>query len=346
MKSVLSNTDKLSYMGRIEFVGDTPTMTYSGSSVTFKFVGKYVEVDITNERIYCDSYFGVIVNGEQTSIKLEDGKNMYIIVDKEDVEEYTVTIFKRKALCHYMTINDIRIDGELLEYKNNNVRKMEFFGDSVTAGEVSEVIGYEGKSDPEHNGQYCNSYYSYSWITARKLNADFHNTSQGGIALLDNTGYFVNGEVGMVSMYDKLKGNKQLGEVVEWDFEKFTPQVVVVAIGQNDNHPKDIMVYINSDEAKFWRSEYEKLILNIRDKYKDALIILKTTILMHNKNYDESIKMVCDKINKERGDEKVVFFMYSDEIQRTPGHIRKSEAELMADELVDFIEGFGEDIWN
>ena len=35
------------------------------------------------------------------------------------------------------------------------------YGDSVSAGEVSEAVEYTGKPDPEHNGQYSNSWYSY-----------------------------------------------------------------------------------------------------------------------------------------------------------------------------------------
>ena len=50
---------------------------------------------------------------------------------------------------------------------------MEVFGDSVSCGEVSEALKYVGKPDPEHDGEYSNSWYSYAWITARKLGQNF-----------------------------------------------------------------------------------------------------------------------------------------------------------------------------
>ena len=49
------------------------------------------------------------------------------------------------------------------------------YGDSVSAGEVSEAVEYTGKPDPEHNGQYSNSWYSYAWMTARRLDAEIHD---------------------------------------------------------------------------------------------------------------------------------------------------------------------------
>lgn len=58
-------------------------------------------------------------------------------------------------------------------------RRIEVYGDSVSAGEVSEAVDYVGKEDPEHNGEYFNSWYSYSWMTARKLGAQIHDIAQG-----------------------------------------------------------------------------------------------------------------------------------------------------------------------
>lgn len=58
-------------------------------------------------------------------------------------------------------------------------RRIEVYGDSVSAGEVSEAVDYVGKEDPEHNGEYSNSWYSYIWMTARKLGAQIHDIAQG-----------------------------------------------------------------------------------------------------------------------------------------------------------------------
>ena len=58
-------------------------------------------------------------------------------------------------------------------------RRIEVYGNSVSAGEVSEAVDYVGKEDPEHNGEYSNSWYSYRWMIARKLGAQIHDIAQG-----------------------------------------------------------------------------------------------------------------------------------------------------------------------
>jgi len=69
-------------------------------------------------------------------------------------------------------------------------KRIEVYGDSVSAGEVSEAVDFVGKEDPEHEGGYSNSYYSYGWILARKLGAQIHDIAQGGIALMDGEGWY------------------------------------------------------------------------------------------------------------------------------------------------------------
>ena len=37
-------------------------------------------------------------------------------------------------------------------------KRIEVYGDSVSAGEVSEAVDFVGKEDPEHEGGYSNGY--------------------------------------------------------------------------------------------------------------------------------------------------------------------------------------------
>ena len=48
---------------------------------------------------------------------------------------------------------------------------------------------------------------------------------------------------------------------------------------------------------------------------------------------------------RELNDPKIHHFLYSNNGCGTPGHIRCSEAEKMAQELSAFVEGLGEEIW-
>ncbi|RGI61291.1 hypothetical protein DW061_05945 [Ruminococcus sp. AF42-9BH] len=93
---------------------------------------------------------------------------------------------------------------------------------------------------------------------------------QGGIALMDHTGWFYEPEaIGMETAWNKIHYNPIFGEAKEWDFAGYTPQVVVVAIGQNDNHPDDYMKEdYHSEKSRKWRnsvslSEMEKVLRGI-----------------------------------------------------------------------------------
>ena len=73
----------------------------------------------------------------------------------------------RAFLCVWALEGNLSIDGELLAPPPVPKRKIEVYGDSVSAGEVSEALDFVGKEDPEHNGEYSNSWYSYAWMTAK-----------------------------------------------------------------------------------------------------------------------------------------------------------------------------------
>jgi len=168
----------------------------------------------------------------------------------------------RAFLCVWALEGNLSIDGELLAPPPVPKRKIEVYGDSVSAGEVSEALDFVGKEDPEHNGEYSNSWYSYAWMTARKLNARIHDIAQGGIALMDKTGWFHEPDaIGMEAIWDKLHYEPKLGESIPWDFSEYTPDAVIVAIGQNDSHPEDYMKEdIDCERSCLWRNKYRKFL--------------------------------------------------------------------------------------
>ena len=225
-----------------------------------------------------------------------------------------------------------------------SIRKIEVYGDSVSAGEVSEAVEYVGKADPEHNGEFSNSWYSYAWMTARKLNAEIHDIAQGGIALMDHTGWFFEpNAVGMESAWDKVHYNPTFGNATKWNFEQYTPQVVIVAIGQNDNHPDDYMKEeYNGERAMTWRSHYETFLRKLRETYPEAQIICITTLLEHDESWDQSLDQGVKTVN----DEKISHYVFRRNGKATPGHLRISEAKEMAEELAAYIENLSIEGWN
>ena len=336
----------LQYSGRIDWSDRTaPVFVFPCTSVRIRFTGKTLKVHVRNKRAYWENYLGCILDGEQSKFRLPDeGEALLEILGESPAEERTedgvheALLFKRQDACHEVTFLGFEIEegGEVLELLPKPQRRIEVYGDSVSAGEVSEAVEYTGKPDPEHNGEYSNSWYSYAWMTARKLGAEIHDVAQGGIALLDGTGWFNAPDyVGMETAWDKIHYNPTFGPATDWDFAEYTPQVVIVAIGQNDNHPEDYMKEdYNCSRALKWRRGYRALLEKIRRQYPDAWVLCITTLLEHDPAWDQSIDEVCRGME----DEKIRHFMFRRNGRGTPGHLRIPEAEEMAEELSAYIE--------
>lgn len=342
---IASDNPFIKYSGRIDFSDDkNPVFVFPCTYAKIRIYGTRLDVLVSNKNAYWDNYLGIIVDGVQSKALLNnDGKEQKIrLFNENKVSLHEVMIFKRQDACHEITLHGFEADdnAKLFEMNESFNLKLEFYGDSVSAGEVSEALDYAGKPDPTwHNGEFSNSYYSYAWLTARKLNASIHDIAQGGIALLNNTGWFNEPDyIGMEEAFDKVHYNPVFGKPTVWDFASYTPDVVVIAIGQNDSHPFDYMAKsYTSKESKHWRKHYKAFVEKIREIYPKAHIILCTTILEHDENWDKSIDEVCRSLD----DIQVHHFLFTDNGKGTPGHIRANEAEIMASELSDYIRSLG-----
>ena len=349
MVRVEADDKRLCYTGRIDWTNEKkPEFVFPCTSVAMRFTGGILQVIVENRHSYWKNYLGCIVDGEQSKFLLSNnGKNIIEIpVMDHERKEHEVLIFKRQDSCHELIFEGFEIgEGErVLDIKEASERKIEVYGDSVSAGEVSEAVSYVGKADPEHEGEYSNSWYSYAWMMARKLNAQIHDIAQGGIALLDNTGWFCEPEaVGMESAWDKIHYNPAFGKKQKWNFENYIPQVVVVAIGQNDNHPDDYMKEdYNGEKSVKWRKSYKNFLKTLRKTYPAAHIICITTLLEHDVSWDRAISLAV----KEMKDEAITKYTFKRNGAATPGHLRIPEAEEMAEELAAYIENLQIEGWD
>ena len=339
-KWISSSNPALQYMGRIDWSDlENPVWVYACTCVRVGFTGSFIKAAVTNHRLCWDNFLGVIVDGVQRKIKLHDaGRQEWTLAENLGPGEHELLLFKRQDACHYLTFHGLCVEenGSVFAPAPLPKRKIETYGDSVSAGEVSEAVDYCGQVDPPHNGEYSNSYFSYSWFTARMLNAQLHDIAQGGIALLDETGYFHGPDYqGMERCFDKIQYNDQIAPNKPWNFERYTPHVVVVAIGQNDPHPDDYMSRDpQGEKVQIWKQHYKRWIQQLRRIYPKAHIVLSTTILNHHPGWDEAIDQVC----KDLHDPKITHFLYSLNGCGTHGHIRTPEAKQMGRELSAYIE--------
>ncbi len=343
---IYANHPALQYMGRIDFADPlNPVWIFPCTFVRVRFTGSFIQAKLTNQRGCWTNYMGAVVDGVQYKYALAvDGCQILTLAEGLGEGEHELLLFKRMDSCHQVVFHGLYIAEDACIFAPDPLpdRRIEVYGDSVSAGEVSEAVEYCGQPDPPHDGEFSNSYYSYAWIAARMLNAQLHDVAQGGVALLDGTGYFRAPEyLGMEYMYDKMQYHPDISSPKAWDFSRYTPHVVIVAIGQNDNHPDDYMAGdYDHPKAVNWRNHYRDFIRRLRQLYPRAHIVLSTTILNHHENLDKSIHQVW----QELADPKIHHFLYRQNGSGTCGHIRIPEAEQMGRELSAFLESLP-DIW-
>lgn len=336
-QKIKPNHENLQYMGRIDVTdAESPLFIYAGSSVKITFHGESISAAIENWHNWNDNYLGIVIDNKihnRIYLNKDRKEHIYTLAEHLPNEPHEIVLYKMQDSVHYFALKSILLDEQALLLPNREKPnlKLEFYGDSITCGACCEAFGYEGKEDPDSAGEYCNAWYSYSMITARKLNAEIHNVAQGGISLLDRTGYFELPDTrGMLSVYDKLRYVTPFG-LSDWDFHKYIPDIVVVAIGQNDAYPEALLTEAYKEN---WKKQYSFLLASLRKHYPHAYIITATTVMIHDGQWDEMIEQAGVALQ----DTKIMKFTYSQNGAVTTGHIRISEAFIMAEELTEFIK--------
>jgi hypothetical protein len=244
---------------------------------------------------------------------------------------------------HYCAIHALILsDGaRLLALPQPPERRIECYGDSVCSGEVVEANDYLAAKDPEdHGGRYSNSWRSFSMLTARELGAELHNNAQGGIAVLDGTGFFANRTLGLVSTGTSYATIPPSVPRRSGTSRASTRTSSLWRSGKNDSKPDD---YIDADPARraLWKEAYAGVIKSLRAKRPRALFVVLTTIMNHEPGWDAAL----DEMVADLADPKVVRFRFTRVGVGTPGHPRVAEQEEMATELAAFLSSFGPGIW-
>lgn len=330
----------LEYMGRIDFDDPAgPLFIWVGSNVTTRFRGTCVSVILRNIKFHEPTHFGAVVDGVFRKIFFEDSSEdeLYTLAEGLEDTEHTLRLVKTMAAHEYFVFGGFVFDenAEVTRPDHKYDLNIEVYGDSVSAGEVVEALYYEGQCDPaDHLNKFDNPYYAYPFMLGRMLNARVHDIAQGGIALLDGTGFFGGDDdlTGMVSCYDKV-GYAPWFERKQWDFSKFTPDYVIIAVGQNDHKP-DPEAIKRPDHRRLWKDKYIGMLRDLMGKYPNAKFLLTLTVLGHDPTWDDAVREVADEVD----DSRVRYFRFDRGGSATSGHPRVTEQAEMATELCRYIK--------
>jgi hypothetical protein len=329
------NNSKINYMGRVAVNEDAATFYWPGTSATINFIGTSIKVTMKSFREK-GFFYAIVDNDPAKAFKFESDSIKKNITLAENLTngKHSLELYKLSNNTSANTLYGFEIGGkaELCKQSKLPKRKIEFYGNSITAGHGVDVpSGQRDSGQPE----YFNNYYTYAALTARHFEAQSSYIARSGIGIM--VSWFP--EI-MPEIYDRLD---PFDSSKKWDFSKYTPDVVVINLFQNDywltNNPNHEQFKFRFGTTKpteaFIIKSYQDFVASIRAKYPKAQIIC----VLGNMNATEPGSKWPGYIEQAVAglkDEKIhsVFFPY----KKTSGHPNRKEQQLMADDLIRFID--------
>ncbi|MBQ5318443.1 MAG: GDSL family lipase [Oscillospiraceae bacterium] len=281
MQTFLADEKHVRTIGRSIFHNNIRYLSWSCSAIEFVFTGTEVAAEIWTDWVMDEPwkenfqpYLAVFVNDEAVPRKrfpLNAGTEVYSIYKNENAEKVKIRIVKlSEAAFSKSGIVRINADG-VISPTTPSSRRMEFIGDSITCG-----FGIEGKCAEENFRTATeNPYINYASKTARSFGAEYNLISWSGIGVYSSSTHTdeINDSWLMPMLYDytdiSIEGNIGIENHIEWDFGRFSADVVVINLGTNDNfYTKEIPERVDG-----FKSAYEKFVRNVRKKNPTAHII-------------------------------------------------------------------------
>ncbi|AZQ65267.1 electron transporter RnfD [Flammeovirga pectinis] len=252
--------------GRVITTSEGIELMWPGSAVTFKIKGKYLDVNLIDDKGEND--YSIIIDGKETGfITPSKEVKTYRLLETSTLAEHTITLHKRTDYSRGTTLlSSVETDGELLPVQPKK-KHIEFYGNSITVGYAN--IDTTG----EDNSEFTNNYVAFSALTARHFNAELTCIAKSGIGVM--VSWF---DLIMPELYDRHNPNDANSK---WDFTQKTPDVVVVNLCQNDYWILGIPnneFYIKkfgrqAPTPEFIINAYQEFIENLKSKYPSTPIV-------------------------------------------------------------------------
>jgi hypothetical protein len=325
------NDEKLTYEGRMLFTPDAAVLSWPGTSVYVNFSGTEIKGEFRDSDTA--NYYNVILDGQIISkAHFDTARVVYTLAEGLTNTTHRLQLFKRtewdkgKTFFYGFSGKDLM----LLPPSAKPKRRIEFYGNSISCG-----YAIEDYTNDSPVGFFENNYDAYAAITARHYDAQYQCIAKSGIGI--TISWF---PLLMNEMYDRLDATDPS---VKWDFTKYTPDVVVINLLQNDywltNMPNNEQFKFRfgtqKPTAAFIIEAYRKFVAMLRGKYPAAKIICmlgNMNVTQEGSVYPDYVKEAVSKLN-----DKNIFTLFVP-YKKTPGHPKTKEQKALADSLIAFID--------
>jgi hypothetical protein len=261
-----SDDSKIQYTGRIDFADPkAPILFWPGTYMKAKFTGTSIQIILDDSRGEND--YAVFIDNNLDRPYILDcraGKHVYPVSNGLKDTIHQILIFRRtEGFSGPTTFKGFILEEgkTLMPPPNRPERKIEFYGNSITCGMCNES---SDEADDEHEDvSKWNNFLAYGAVTARNLNADYTCIAKSGIGILIS--WF---DMIMPEYYDRLN---PADPDSKWNFSRWTPDVVVINLFQNDSWLIERLKPVPDTEQII--EAYQNFIQSIRKTYPEAYLV-------------------------------------------------------------------------
>lgn len=250
---VKPNDPNINYYGRFDFSNSSTTVKFNwpGSVIEASFPGPSIGAELTDG----GGYFNVEIDGVLVdSLKPSNVIHRTIRTNLSTTVNHTIRLIGRTSGATYTFGGFYLAAGKTLAAKPAQPpRKIEFIGDSWTAG---DVIG-ETDGMP-YDWKYFNASLTYARLTSLAFHAQDKLVARGGVGMVKSN----DNAPAISALYPQTLCNVQ----GNWNFNSWTPDLVVIFFGIND-------FYNGVTDADF-KTTYTNFIKTVRGHYANVPVIL------------------------------------------------------------------------
>ena len=302
-------------LGRTHQLEDSLWLAFSGTGAEFTAHCTRLDVVMAADSRFADPAnqcrIAIEVNGQRVvDDMLSAAEKTYAVWQSDAAEEITVRVIKlSETAMSTCGIKAIVTDAEAICPTAKKAHAIEFIGDSITCGYGAddEVAEHPFATSTE------NVTHSYAYKTAQALDADYSMVSISGYGII--SGYTGTGESKVTSQllpayYEKLgfsygQYQGQTPADVAWDFSAYTPDLIVINLGTND----DSYTGDDPERQEDYRAQYTEFLKVVRRNNPDAKILC-TLGIMGDRLYPQVEKAVA-AYTEETGDTNIACMKFA-----------------------------------
>jgi lysophospholipase L1-like esterase len=313
------------YEGRFDFSDqNAPVVIWQASRISLDFEGDTLALFFDDAK--GQSFFNAQVDSSTTIVEIHEGTAVQpATFSGLGPGRHHLVLFKRsEANAGTVRFRGIEIGPDADAWTPPKISyklKMEFIGDSITAGACNE----DGAADQWDNRRTHNSALSYAAMTAAAFSADHRNIAVSGMGIATGWVDLKAGEV-----WDRLYPNPTSPRA---DLSKWTPQIVFINIGENDAS------FPSAHGQPFptnYTAGYVSLVQAIRKAYPAARVVLLRGG-MYNGAQCKPLRKAWESAVKqlEATDKSISHFVFK---HWTKNHPRVADHRAMADKLIAWLK--------